>query len=230
MDNIKSHKRVNDILLGPLERPALAWLAARLPKWVTPDILTGLGLLAGILIALSYWLTNVNKNFLWLASFGFFLNWYGDSLDGTVARFRKIERPRYGFFIDHNMDAITSILIFWGLGLSPYVDFKIAMLGLSSYMLLAVFVYVLTYATGVFRISSSKIGPTEIRAIAVLANTIVYYVGNPKIEFLFGAYTLYSLIVLGVAIMLFGLFIINVTQEAKNLLQVEEKEKTERGG
>lgn len=226
MDNIKSHKRVNDILLGPLERPALAWLAARLPKWVTPDILTGLGLLAGILIALSYWLTNYNNIFLWLASFGFFLNWFGDSLDGTVARFRKIERPRYGFFIDHNMDAVTSILVFWGLGLSPYVDFKIAMLGLSSYMLLAVFVYVLTYATGVFRISSSKIGPTEIRAIAVLANTIIYFVGNPKIGFLFGTYTVYSLIVLGVAIMLFGLFIINVVQEAENLLRAEEKAKT----
>jgi archaetidylinositol phosphate synthase len=226
MDNKKSHKRVNDILLGPLERPALAWLAARLPKWVTPDILTGLGLLAGILIALSYWLTNYNNIFLWLASFGFFLNWFGDSLDGTVARFRKIERPRYGFFIDHNMDAITSILVFWGLGLSPYVDFKIAMLGLSSYMLLAVFVYVLTYATGVFRISSSKIGPTEIRAISVLANTIIYFVGNLKIGFLFGTYTLYSLIVFGVAIMLFGLFIINVVQEARNLLQAEEKGKT----
>ena len=226
MDDVKSHKRVNDILLGPLERPALAWLAARLPKWVTPDILTGLGLLAGILIALSYWLTNYNKNFLWLASFGFFLNWFGDSLDGTVARYRNIEKPRYGFFIDHNMDAVTSILIFWGLGLSPYVDFKIAMLGLSSYLLLAIFVYVLTYVTGVFRISSSKIGPTEIRAIAVLANTIIYFVGNPKIEFPFGAYTLYSLIVFGVAIMLFGLFIINVVQEARNLLQAEEKGKT----
>jgi len=226
MDDVKSHKRVNDILLGPLERPALAWLAARLPKWVTPDILTGLGLCAGILIALSYWLTNYNKNLLWLASFGFFLNWFGDSLDGTVARFRKIERPRYGFFIDHNMDAVTSILVFWGLGLSPYVDFKIAMLGLSSYLLLAVFVYVLTYVTGVFRISSSKIGPTEIRAIAVLANTIIYFVGNPKIEFLFGAYTLYSLIVFGVAIMLFGLFITNIVHEARNLLQAEEKGKT----
>jgi len=225
MDSIKSHKRVNDILLGPLERPALAWLAAHLPKWVTPDILTGLGLLAGILIALSYWLTNYNNNFLWLASFGFFLNWLGDSLDGTVARYRNIEKPRYGFFIDHNMDAVTSILIFWGLGLSPYVDFKIAMLGLSSYLLLAIFVYVLTYVTGVFRISSSKIGPTEIRAIAVLANTIIYFVGNPKIEFPFGAYTLYSLIVFGVAIMLFGLFIINVVQEARNLLQAEEKGK-----
>jgi phosphatidylglycerophosphate synthase len=226
MDDVKSHKRVNDILLGPLERPALAWLAAHLPKWVTPDMLTGLGLLAGILIALSYWLTNYNNNFLWLASFGFFLNWFGDSLDGTVARYRKIEKPMYGFFIDHNIDAITSILVFWGLGLSPYVDYKIAMLGLSSYLLLAIFVYVLTYVTGVFRISSSKIGPTEIRAIAVLANTIIYFVGNPKIEFPFGAYTLYSLIVFGVAIMLFGLFIINVVQEARNLLQVEEKGKT----
>jgi len=101
-----------------------------------------------------------------------------------------------------------------------------AILNFEAVWLLAIFVYVLTYVTGVFRISSSKIGPTEIRAIAVLANTIIYFVGNPKIEFLFGTYTLYSLIVFGVAIMLFFLFITNIMHEARNLLQAEEKGKT----
>jgi len=78
---ISKHKRVNDILLGPLERPALIWLAAHMPQWVSPDLLTLIGFIAALLIALSYWLTNFNKNYLWLANFGFVLNWFGDSLD-----------------------------------------------------------------------------------------------------------------------------------------------------
>ena len=83
MADTKSHRRVNDILLGPLERPALRWLAAHMPAWVNPDILTGVGILGSVVTFLSYWLTNINANFLWLASLGLVINWFGDSLDGS---------------------------------------------------------------------------------------------------------------------------------------------------
>lgn len=92
------HTRVNKILLGPIERPALSWLAQKMPAWVTPDKLTITGFLGTILVAVSYVLTNQNHAFLWLASLGLVINWFGDSLDGTLARYRKIERPQYGFF------------------------------------------------------------------------------------------------------------------------------------
>lgn len=96
--DIQSHKRVNDILLAPLEKPLLQWLAARMPSWIVPDALTAVGVVGAVIIFGAYCSTNLNDNFLWLASFGFILNWFGDALDGTLARYRKIERPKYGFF------------------------------------------------------------------------------------------------------------------------------------
>ncbi|NUM82335.1 CDP-alcohol phosphatidyltransferase family protein, partial [bacterium] len=117
MEKTKDKDRVNDILLGPLERPALLWLSERMPAWVTPDILTVIGIVAALIIAGSYYLSNFDKNFLWLANFGFVLNWFGDSLDGSVARYRHIERPKYGYFVDHAVDAFTSTVICVGLGL-----------------------------------------------------------------------------------------------------------------
>ena len=103
-NNINNQRRINLSLLTPLEKPALLWLASHLPLWVSSDMLTLLGFFASLLIAASYWLTQYNSAFLWLASFGFFLNWFGDSLDGTVARVRHTERPKYGFFVDHMID------------------------------------------------------------------------------------------------------------------------------
>ena len=150
MTRVEKQKRENEILLGFLERPALQWLAAHMPVWVTPDVLTWIGIGASVLIFISYILTNINPNFLWLASLGFILNWFGDSLDGTVARYRHIERPRYGFLVDHWIDALSAVLIFIGLGLSPYVNLVVACLGVIAYLLVSIMVYLITYVTGVF--------------------------------------------------------------------------------
>ena len=125
---VENHIRVNETTITKLEKKALHWLAGRMPAWVVPDTLTIIGLIASIIIFASYGLTYFNKNFLWLASLGFILNWFGDSLDGTLARYRKIERPRYGFFVDHIIDAISEVLVFIGLGLSPYLRFDLAMI------------------------------------------------------------------------------------------------------
>jgi archaetidylinositol phosphate synthase len=213
-DSPRKQERINDILLGPLERPALAWLVKRMPAWVTPDILTGLGAFAALLIGVSYWLCNFNHNFLWLASLGFLVNWFGDSLDGSLARFRKIERPRYGFFIDHTIDAFSQTLIFLGIGLSPFVDFGIACLCLIGYLLMDILVYINTYITGRFRLSYGKLGPTEVRVIAILVNTAVYFTSNVKIPLpIIGAVSLFNFFVGVIASLFFYLFITNsVTQ------------------
>ncbi len=162
----KEAKRINDILLGPLERPALAWLAARMPSWVVPDVLTAIGCLAAVVVAAGYWLTNFHPAFLWLASFGLLLNWFGDSLDGTLARYRKIERPRYGFYIDHAVDALNTVLIILGIGLSPYLKFELASMALIGYLLLSILVYLNTHVSGVFKITFSRLGPTEARRLS----------------------------------------------------------------
>jgi len=222
MTDMKSHKRVNDILLGPLERPALRWLAARMPAWVNPDILTGVGILGSVVIFFSYWLTNVDANFLWLASLGLVINWFGDSLDGTLARYRKIERPKYGFFVDHTVDAVSTLLVVFGLGLSPYVRFEIACLALVSYLLMSVLVYIRTYVEGVFKISYGRFGPTEVRLIIIIANTVVYFVGNPVVRLWFGAISIYDLIAGIVAALLAMIFVFSTIKQARELAKLNE--------
>jgi archaetidylinositol phosphate synthase len=221
MSDKQSHKRINDILLGPLERPALQWLAAHMPTWMTPDLLTIIGILGAVIILTGYVLSNENAAFLWLATFGFVVNWFGDSLDGTLARYRKIERPKYGFFVDHTVDAFSQLLIFAGIGLSPYVSFELAMLALVGYLLMSILVYVDTYVTGVFKISYGKLGPTEMRAIAIILNIAFLYVGVPTIDLSFVQISIYDLVTLLIASILILIYIFSTIRRAGELARLE---------
>lgn len=224
MPKIEQQKRENDILLGFLERPALNWLAAHMPKWITPDTLTWIGILSSILIFVSYALTNISSYFLWLASLGFILNWFGDSLDGTLARYRHIERPRFGFLIDHWVDAISTVLIFLGMGTSPYVDFTVSAMGVIAYLLDSIMVYLITYVTDVFRITSAKIGPTEIRTLAIILNTVMFFIGNPTFMLpLFGQTSVYTLVVAVMAAAMTIYFLVNTSIEAHKLALLDGK-------
>jgi archaetidylinositol phosphate synthase len=207
MQEINDHKRVNDILLGPLERPALHWLSANMPAWMTPDKCTTIGVLGAVLTFVSYGLSTYDRNYLWLASLGFVINWFGDSLDGTLARYRHIERPKYGFYIDHTTDAVCQVLLFLGLGLSPYVSFNVACLTLIAYMLLGTLVYVRTCVVGEFRISYGKLGPTEIRVIAILLNTSMFFIGPRTFELASLAISIYDVAVSAIGFLLLAFFI-----------------------
>jgi phosphatidylglycerophosphate synthase len=221
---VEQHSRVNRILLGPLERPALKWLAEHMPRWITPDILTGIGFAGAVLIAVSYYLTNYNPAFLWLASFGFVVNWFGDSLDGTLARFRHIERPRYGFFLDHTLDSASETIIFIGLGLSPYVNLNLAFLALVGYLLLSIFVFISTYVSGEFKISYGRFGPTEIRAVAILANTLIFFMGNPVVQILNWNIQLYDLLLGFITVVLYSIFIVSTILRARQLSEMEKRD------
>lgn len=222
MSEINNHRRINDILLGPLERPTLKWLAAHMPAWVTPDILTTIGVLGSVCVAVSYVLTFYDRNFLWLASLGFVVNWFGDSLDGTLARYRRIERPIYGFFLDHTIDAVSGTMIFLGLGITPYVSFNVACLALIAYLMLSVLVFVQTSVVGIFKISYGKLGPTEIRALAVILNVTMYFGGVQTYSVPFGrmgtiTFTPYDFIVGGIALLLLSFFTVTAVKEAIRL-------------
>lgn len=222
MTTPKDHKRVNDILLGPLERPALQWLAAHSPAWMTPDKLTAIGTFGAFVIFFSYWASRFNPAFLWLASFGLLINWYGDSLDGTLARYRNIQRPKYGFFIDHTVDGFNEMLIVLGLGLSPYVTFNVAAMALIGYLLLSVFVYVRTFVEGVFQISYGKFGPTEVRMILFLLNTLMFFwAGAPTFTLPMGQVTVYDLLVGLIAAVLIGLYVGNTVTKARELSTID---------
>ena len=221
MSDIRKHKRVNDILLGPLERPALKWLAEHMPAWVTPDILTGVGVFGALVIFVGYVLTNLHPGFLWLASLGFVINWFGDSLDGTLARYRKIERPQYGFFVDHTVDAANEVIIFLGLGLSPYVRFDLACLALIGYLMLSVLVYIRTCVKGEFVISYSGLGPTEIRVLAILANLLIFIIGNPLLTIANLTLTVYDWLVIIVIAILAVIFVFSAFNQARVLSKVD---------
>lgn len=216
--DVQQHTRVVESLLGTLEKRALLWLAARMPAWVVPDTLTAVGLFASVLIFLGYALTTYHSGFLWLASFGFVLNWFGDSLDGNLARYRKIERPRYGFFIDHIIDTVSEGLVFIGLGLSPYLRFDLALIALVSYLWIATYVYLANYVNGVFRISYARMGPTEARILAVLANTVVFFIGNRVTQISFARYsftlTFYDIVVVIFSALALILFFYNTMNTA----------------
>lgn len=182
MEKFKDAKRLNETLLRPLEGKALGWMVKRLPNKVHPDHLTVITIIASVVIGLSYYLTNISSNFLWLASLGFILNWFGDSLDGTLARYRHIERPKYGFFVDHITDAITEFIIVLGLGLSPYIRLDIALYCLVGYLMLSILTYVNTYVQGLFQLSYGKLGPTEVRVIFIILNTLLYFGVNTEVE------------------------------------------------
>jgi len=225
MPDIKKHKRINDILLGPIERPALQWFAAHMPDWVMPDHLTLLGTLGAILIFISYWLTNFDPAFLWLASVGFFINWFGDSLDGTLARYREIQRPKYGFFVDHIVDAFNEALIFLGFGLSPYIRFEIASLLFIGYLMMSVLVYVRTCVKGEFVISYAGLGPTEMRVLAIIANILLYFFGNPSLTVAGVAFSVFDLVGFTIALALFAVFIISSYSQARELARIDPVKK-----
>jgi phosphatidylglycerophosphate synthase len=187
MSDINKHKRVNDIFLGPLERPALQWLAAHTPAWASPDLMTVVGIIGALIITLGYGLSSFHPAFLWMSTVGFFINWIGDSLDGTLARYRHIERPKYGFYIDHITDVLTEIIIIVGMGLSPYIRFSVAAMCCISYIALSVMVYIRMNVMGEFKISYSKLGPTEVRVLAILLNTAMYFGGIYNVKISLGA-------------------------------------------
>ena len=208
MDSSKrADVRVNDTFLAPLERPALQWLCRKMPAWMTPDLLTAVGFMGGVVMATAYWLCNVNKNFLWVVDLGLIINWFGDSLDGSLARYRGIERFKYGYFVDHTVDITTQTIVLLGLGASPFVHFNYALLALVGYLHLGILTYINTAVSGVYKISYGKFGPTEVRVFLLGLNAIFYFASNPIIHIGKGAIFSFDAIVLCVATAFFFHFL-----------------------
>ena len=173
MENNKADAvRIQTSVLNALEKKVLVYLAERQPKWMTSDILTYIGTFGAIVIAAGYILSSWNINFLWLSSLGFIINWYGDSLDGTLARVRKMQRPIYGYYIDHTIDAINEVMIFVGVGLSGLMHLEIALLALVMYFLMTINVSINAHLKKEFKLTYASMGPTEFRIIMIIINTI----------------------------------------------------------
>ena len=160
--------RVHASLLAAGEKRVLIWIAERLPRWVNSDHLTGLGAAGMLGAGLGYALSPHWRPALLLVVFFLMVNWFGDSLDGTLARVRRHERPRYGFYIDHVLDAVGILLLIGGLLAGGYVSLLPAAAFLLAYYLLTIEIALATHALGVFRISYWKFGPTELRILLAI--------------------------------------------------------------
>lgn len=164
-------------LTSAAEARLLGAVAARLPRALLPDHLTLIGILGSLLVAAGYVLSNRDPAWLWLASGGFVLNWFGDSLDGTVARVRRIQRPRYGYYLDHLTDAFSTLAIGLGLGLSPYMLLAVGLAVAVAYLVLSINIYLESQVLGDFRYGYGVVGPTETRLILVALNTVAVLLG-----------------------------------------------------
>jgi len=173
----KNATRIQVSFVTVAEKRALAWFAARMPAWVGSDHLTVLGFVAQIMVGVAYALSRYDRQWLLWAILFLALNWFGDSLDGTLARFRNRQRPRYGFYVDHVIDAIGSTALMVGLALSGYMSPLVAMALLVAFLLLAIEVYLATYTIGSFHLSFFNLGPTEIRIILAIGNIALYLRG-----------------------------------------------------
>lgn len=207
-------------LLAPLEKRALLWLARRTPAWIKPDHLTALGLAAMLGAGLSYWHARWSKLGLVLAIGCLALNWLGDSLDGTLARFRNRQRPRYGFYVDHVADALGTFFLLAGLGLSGYMSERIATGLLIVYFLLTIEVYLATYTIGTFHLSFWKFSPTELRILLMIGNVALMF--RPVVRLLGGHYRLFDV---GGAVGILGMSAMLITAVIRHTITLYRAER-----
>ncbi len=170
-------ERQQTSVLAPLERAALRGLARRMPAWVNSDHLSILGFVAMFLAGVFYAASGRNPMLLHVVNLCIFLNWFGDSLDGTLARYRDRQRPRYGFYVDHIIDTFGTTFVIVGLAISGYISERVAAGVLVVFLMLAINSYLATYTLGVFKISHWKLGPTEIRLVLIVGNIVL--LNNP---------------------------------------------------
>lgn len=170
--------RSNHGWLSAPEQRLIAWIAPRLPHWMSPDFLTGLGFAAAILAFAAYALAARNPAWLWVVNAALIVNWFGDSLDGAIARGRGIERPRYGFFLDQSIDVLSQFLFAIGLGLSGFVRMEIAAIGLAAYLMMTAQSLLRAEVSRTFHLASAGFGLTEVRCL-FLALNIAFYLKPP---------------------------------------------------
>ena len=212
-------RRVNLALTASIEKRALQWMAERAPKWLSSDQLTVLGLGAQIGAGICYAAARVDRYALLLVIVCLVLNWFGDSMDGTLARVRQQQRPRYGFYVDHIVDVFGSIALMCGLGCSGFLHWQTAIAMLVAFLLLSSESYLATYTLSCFQLSQGIFGPTEIRILLIAGNLALLH--SPY-STLFGHKML--LFDLGGTIAAIGMFLMAILITVRHTAQLYRQE------
>lgn len=229
MENVKQSQRIQTSIINGVEKRVLVWLAERQPHWVTSDMLTLVGVVGAFLTGLGFYLTHYNINWLWLSSAGLVVNWYGDSLDGTLARVRNCQRPLYGYYIDHTVDCINEAFMFIGAGLSPLVDLDLALYVFVLYLFMTINVSINAHLKSEFRLTYAKLGPTEFRLIIVIANTVlILFPRLVTYTLTLGgrAYTTLDLVAIAIIVLLAVIYLATIIADARHYAAIDPKKKT----
>lgn len=215
--------RIQTSILNGVEKQALVWLAKRQPGWVTSDLLTYIGVLGAFICGLGFALSGLDIRWLWLSSAGLVINWYGDSLDGTLARVRNTQRPKYGFFIDHSVDAITITMMCVGAGFSPLLRLDLALCVLVGYLILSIYTYVCTIVTNQMRLTYGKLGPTEFRLIIIICNTLFIYTPWSGLQFMVAgiSLSLFDIIAIAVVVIIAILWLVQWLRDRRELSKLD---------
>ena len=206
------HVRQHGSVLAAVEKKALVWMAERLPRWLNSDHLTLLGFAAMLVAGIAYSVASRNRLALWVVVIALAVNWFGDSLDGTLARVRNQQRPRYGFYVDHVLDMVGTLFLLGGLALSGYMSPLLALGLLVAYLMAAAEEFLSTHVQRVFHLSFLRIGPTELRIILALGT--VYLLHRPWVQL--GAIGVFRLFDVGGIIAIAGLVLKFVVCAVRN--------------
>lgn len=217
--NFRSAVRIQRSFTVGIEKKLLAWAAERTPTRVNSDHLTLLGFVSQCLAGVCYGLARLNPEALLLGIVFLALNWFGDSLDGTLARFRNRQRPRYGFYVDHITDTIGAFCLMTGLAMSGYIHPGIAIAMLVAFLMLSIEAYLATYALATFRLSYWKFGPTEIRILLAIGNLALFF--HPTLELLHHRLLLFDV---GGVIAVIGMSLMLLVSAIRHTLQLYREE------
>ena len=217
--SFKDAKRFQNSVSAGFESRLLRKLAEHTPRWINSDHLTVMGFIAQILAGVFYALSRSNRYWLLAVIAALAVNWLGDSLDGTLARYRSQQRPRYGFYVDHMVDSFGAVALMGGLGLSGYMHPYIAVGLLIAFLLLSVQSYLATYTLGEFRLSYWSFGPTELRLLLSVGNIALLF--RPMVHFLHGYYRLFDV---GGVIGLLGMTLMLVVWTCRNVYRLYREE------
>lgn len=212
-------ERAQVSFLAPLEKRCLIWLAQRTPRWINPDHLTALGLAGMLGAGLSYWYARWNRVGLLLVIACLAVNWLGDSLDGTLARVRDRQRPRYGFYVDHVVDAFGTFFLVAGMGLSGYMSERLAAVLLIVYFMLSIEVYLATYVIGTFHLSFWKFSPTELRILLMIGNVALLF--RPVVPIFGARYRLFDVGALAGIVGMTAMLLVAVVKHTRILYRSE---------
>jgi phosphatidylglycerophosphate synthase len=217
--SFKDALRLQESFTAPLERKVLPWLAAKMPPQINSDHLTFLGFLAMFLAGASYSFAGTHRDGLILATVFLALNWFGDSLDGTLARLRNRQRPRYGFYVDHMIDTFGGLFLMGGLALSGFIDWRIALGMFIAFLMLSVQVYLATYTVGTFQLSFAKFGPTEIRLLLAAGNVALWF--HPDMRLFGTSFRLFDAGGIVAIAGMFGMLVVSTIYNTAKLYRAE---------